>query len=303
MTITIATVIPAYNAATTLADALNSVVGQTRPPEEVIVVDDGSTDATRDVAESYGAAVRCLSVKNGGVSTARNLGASAATTTHVAFLDADDLWEPAKLAAQVAALSAHTTVRVSTTAAVRVDANLRPLGPVPARTDRDQCRALLLHSMIAGHGGSSALVDHDLFDAVGGFRREFSQCADWDFFLRLSLQSPFAVVEAPLVRYRSSSNNMSSDIALLERDTFAVLDDFYRSDTVRPYDDIRSRVYGNHWMIVAGSYNHAGLQREALRCAAHALRLNPRTASRLVGFPVRRLSRLVSRADEPIVTR
>lgn len=96
-------VIPSYNSASILPDAIESVLAQTLPPTEVIVVDDGSADDTRGVCGRY-PRVRCLRRANGGASAARNTGLAAAASEWVAFLDADDRWEPDKLETQFAAL-------------------------------------------------------------------------------------------------------------------------------------------------------------------------------------------------------
>jgi hypothetical protein len=100
----ISAVIPSYNVAAYLGQALDSVLGQTLPPLEVIVVDDGSTDASAAVAESYGPPVRVIRQKNQGPSIARNRGLDEARGEWVAFLDGDDYWLPGKLEKQVAAI-------------------------------------------------------------------------------------------------------------------------------------------------------------------------------------------------------
>ena len=102
--------IPAYDMETFLGRALQSALGQTYPHLEIIVVDDGSTDDTRSIAERFADTdprVRVVSVANGGVAAARNLGTEMAATPYVAYLDADDLWHPEKIARQVAALAAY----------------------------------------------------------------------------------------------------------------------------------------------------------------------------------------------------
>src|SRR5512141_2349358 len=89
-------IIPAFNAATTLARAIDSVCAQSWPVHEIIVVDDGSTDDTADVARRFGDAVRLIRQRNSGVSVARNAGAAAATGDWLAFLDADDWYSPGR---------------------------------------------------------------------------------------------------------------------------------------------------------------------------------------------------------------
>ena len=90
------------------------------------------------------------------------------------------------------------------------------------RESDDPCRDLLLNSMVMGNM-SSPLIRRDELDRIGGFDPRFSQCADWDFFLRVSTAAKLARVPEPLVVRRIHGDNMSSDIGLLERDTFAVL--------------------------------------------------------------------------------
>lgn len=290
MTITVAAVIPAFNAEATLADAIASVLEQTAPPAEIIVVDDGSSDRTAEVGRSFGSGVRVCSIPNGGVSKARNHGVAQAATSHVAFLDADDLWEEGKLEAQQEALAAAPHSRVSTTAAVRVDGNLRHLGPIPASEFDDQCGALLLGSMVSGQV-SSGVVERALFDEVGGFHAEFSQCADWDLWLRLSTRTSFAVLSEPYLKYRVTGSNMSNNVALLERDTFAVLDRFFASKEATFYRQLRRRIYANHWIILSGSYNHAGHQRDAVRCGVRAALRHPPSATRIAAAPFRKVAR------------
>ena len=107
--VSISVVIPASNAEATLARALESVLAQTRPPDEIIVVDDASTDCTVRLAKSYAdQGVSLLRVRERrGAAAARNLGIAAAKGRWIAFLDADDEWLPAKLEKQAAAISAN----------------------------------------------------------------------------------------------------------------------------------------------------------------------------------------------------
>ena len=94
----ISCIVPVYNGERYLAETLQSILGQRVGPLEVIVVDDGSTDGTAGVARRFGSAIRVLHQTNAGPAAARNLGLSEARGDFVAFLDADDLWKPDKLA-------------------------------------------------------------------------------------------------------------------------------------------------------------------------------------------------------------
>ncbi len=98
---TTSVIIPAYNAEEYVGRAIDSVLAQTRQADEIIVVDDGSTDNTADVIKSYGSRVHCIRQENGGASVARNTGIEAATGQWIAFLDADDEWLPEKLQLQI----------------------------------------------------------------------------------------------------------------------------------------------------------------------------------------------------------
>lgn len=107
---TVSVVIPVWNAARYLPETLRSVLRQTRPPEEIVVVDDGSTDESAALAEGFGPTVCVLRQENRGESAARNRGIEAARGEWIAFLDADDLWHPEKLARQLAAVRTHPAV-------------------------------------------------------------------------------------------------------------------------------------------------------------------------------------------------
>jgi hypothetical protein len=282
-------VIPAYNAERFIAETLGSVQSQTFRDLEVLVVDDGSTDRTAGIVDSFGPPVRRLHQQNGGVSRARNAGSAAASGRFIALLDADDLWDPPKLERQVALLRARPEVGFCYTGLRRVDAAGRVRTVQLARDHPDLCRTLLLESCVIAI--SSVVVRRELMVTSGGFDPAFSQCADWDLWMRLSLRAPSAAVAEPLMRYRTFEGNMSSDVAHLERDTFAVLDKFFSGPDGWRYADIQRRCYSNHWMILSGSYLHAGRVGGSFRALANGLRLEPANVSRPLGLPLRWMAR------------
>lgn len=112
----VSVIIPSYNSASILPEAIESVLSQSVAVDEIIVVDDGSTDDTAVVCRRFGRLVRCLRQENAGASAARNTGIAASHGDWLAFLDADDLWEPTKLELQLAALEQQPEADFATTA-------------------------------------------------------------------------------------------------------------------------------------------------------------------------------------------
>jgi glycosyltransferase involved in cell wall biosynthesis len=108
--LSVSTIIPAYRAARTIGRAVESLLAQTRPPDEIVIVDDGSPDDLAAAVRPYGEQVRLIRKANGGAASARNLGIESARGDLIAFLDADDYWEPTKLERQLEILTKHPEV-------------------------------------------------------------------------------------------------------------------------------------------------------------------------------------------------
>lgn len=267
------------------------MLDQTFDDIEILVVDDGSRDATSDIAQRMSGPIRCIVQENRGVSEARNRGIAEASGRYVALLDADDTWHPDKLVKQFCVMENDPDVMATYVGVVRVSERGEPIEDLPAREFDDLCRSLLLHSSVIPTSPSSLLLRREAFDAVGMFDPEFSQCADWDFLIRASLKVRLAPLNERLVRYRTAAGNMSSNIALLEKDTFAVLDKFYAGPNSERYQDIKNRVYSNHWLILSGSYLHDGQLWESTRCLAKALRRDPTNLKYPLALPLRRVKR------------
>lgn len=164
-------IIPSHNSARFLPGAIDSILAQTVPADEVIVVDDGSTDETDKVCQSYGRRVRYIRQENLLASAARNTGIAAAHGDWLAFLDADDVWEPNKLELQLTALSQHESADFCTTAALAWSAAEEryhyhfwsgSLDPAVMRSE------LLVRNILSGIC-SSLLIRRDAIKAVGGF--------------------------------------------------------------------------------------------------------------------------------------
>lgn len=287
----VSVIIPAYNAGRYVGAAIQSVLAQTHRDFEILVVDDGSEDDTAAVVEAFGAPVRLLRQANAGVSEARNHGLRVATGRYVAFLDADDTWFPEKLERQVSTLLVHEGFRACYSAFLAVDDQLSPLGVRRSSRRASVVEDLLLRGNVVG-SICTVLVERELFDAVGGFDPALSQCADWDMWVRLGTLTDFHYLDEPLVTYRQHDTNMSRNPALLERDSLRVLEKAFELPGLPEHvRSKRRRAFGRNYMVLAGTYFVAGRPSDFARCALRSLALDPRQASYLLRFPLRRAAR------------
>lgn len=186
----ITAVIPTFNYGRYIARAIESALGQTRPPDEIIVIDDGSTDDTAQVLARFAGSLRVLHTPRVGVSKARNTGWRAATGELIAFLDADDCWLPTKLARQLEVLAEYPhTIAVGCGNRVR-DASGRELltrfYPNPSLDRDERLRQIATRKAWVGSSNSGALIRRAVLDRVGGFDESLSAAEDWDLWLRLA---------------------------------------------------------------------------------------------------------------------
>ncbi len=183
----ISTVIPTYNRAHCIKRALDSVLAQTRPVDEILVVDDGSGDNLASALAPYAGAVRVIRhPTNRGASAARNTGIENACGDYVAFLDSDDTWQPDKTACQVAFM--HTTGVPVSCADIMVVVSCQP--PHVIAVNRPYDRIMPLSQLAWGcyqSPGATMIGDRRLLLAVGGFDTQFARYEDWDLLLRMGL--------------------------------------------------------------------------------------------------------------------
>jgi glycosyltransferase involved in cell wall biosynthesis len=284
----ISVIIPAYNASGTVGTAVDSVLAQSFSDFELLVIDDGSRDDTAEVVQARDdPRVNCIRTENGGVSVARNRGLELASGSYVAFLDADDAWQPTKLERQHRAMSEMPRIGLCFTSTELVDDDLQRLGVQHAVDRSDYTEALLLEGNIIAGTACSPMVRTSVINQAGRFDQRLSLCADWDMWLRLSVITSFFALDETLALYRSVPGTMSSDPDVLERDTFAVFDKFYAHPSSAAYRGMRARAYASQWMVCAGSYLHARRLRDSLRCVVAGLHSDPRTVKRLASFPAR----------------
>jgi glycosyltransferase involved in cell wall biosynthesis len=229
----VSVVIPAYNAAATLDETLRSVRAQTHYALEIIVVDDGSTDATSEIAQQHALAdgrVLLLRQDNAGVAQARNHGWQHARADWVAFVDADDLWAPAKIERQLATLdSGAERVGLVYCWFARIDQASRIVDRRhDPRWQGDVMQPILSSNFIGN--GSSALIRRQALAAAGGFdaglqARGAQGCEDYLLYFRIAESWHFALVRERLVGYRWLPNNMSSNRPRMLRSWLLVQDE------------------------------------------------------------------------------
>ena len=212
----ITAVIPTYNYGRFVANAVESALAQTYAPVEVIVVDDGSTDDTRQRLTPYLDRIRCIHQENGGRSAARNTGIRAAAGEWIALLDADDAWHPRKLEMQMRCLR-EQPAEVGLLATESFS-DQRTSWPAV-----DDARAEVVRYELADvvgvcrFGPSSALIRKSCLEAVGLFDARLRSVEDRDMWIRLAGCCSLAKLRLPLLFYRLHSSSLSNQGAAMER--------------------------------------------------------------------------------------
>ncbi len=311
----VAVVVPAHNAEDFLDEALESVWAQTTPPSEVIVVDDGSTDRTTGIAQRH--RVRLLSQGNRGPGAARNTAICATAQPWIAFLDADDVWEPEKLEAQWQAVQAYPEAGAVFCDFIEFDAsgaiggsylsgkpNYRKIKRTEVAPGVMACDPKSLgEQIIEGSflAPSTLLVRRDLLLQVGLFDPTVWGREDTDCVLRLSAVCPMAVVERPLMRSRVHESNLTQDGYRMAVAGIALTERILESPAKYPPGAAEQyRKQWPRWELNAGRF--AEERGEVWRAREHYVQawrlgggLTPFGSAMLSWFPapVRRLARVV----------
>lgn len=198
----VSTIVAVYNGAATVDRALSSIFAQTFTDNEIIVVNDGSTDDTPSVLSRYGDRIRVITQPNRGLSAARNAGVHASSGVYLAFLDDDDEWMPEKLARCVAVLEEDPVSVLAYTRGLKVDLQGRDVGSLDGRTEDFESPTLKqLLERPWNVVPSQFMVRRDVFERCGGFHEQFvTACEDRYFLLMVREHGPFRFVQEPLLR-------------------------------------------------------------------------------------------------------
>ena len=218
----VSVIIATHNRASMVGQAIDSVLSQSKPVREVIVVDDGSSDEneTQRTLSGYGDRIRAFFRPQGGASAARNFGMQAARGGWIAFLDDDDVWLPAKIERQMNIVADNPNVGLVYCSDYAVDENLRVLYTREAAPENrgDVFERLLMKNFIFT---SCVIARKDAVERANYMRSDLRFAQDWDLWLKISVHATVDFVTEPLVLYRQSAvgcltRDMSATEKLLE---------------------------------------------------------------------------------------
>lgn len=303
----ISVIIPTFNNAHLIGEALKSVYAQSFRNYEIIVVDDGSTDSTREMLKSHSERITYYHQENQGLAVARNVGLSLAKGAYVTYLDADDIWHPQNLQVKHDFLmrfpelgGVFSDFLIFDASGVLSARGTKELFPFFQRTGRD-FRDIFqhTHSIQVEEGRSATVYTGHIFDdlfwgnfilptsmvfnrsfaqAVGEFRAHMRTQQDYEYWLRFSKHHPFAYVDDVLVNYRRHSQQLT-DHSRIERILLAVLEiidlyeeEFYRAGKSRIYDRRKVEILTN----LAKVYIRQGKTSQARAMVYKAVQRDPR---------------------------
>jgi glycosyltransferase involved in cell wall biosynthesis len=217
----VSVIIPTFNRAWCLREAIDSVLAQDFTDFELIVVDDGSTDGTGALLSGFSGRLTVLSQPNRGVSAARNAGIAAARAGLIAFLDSDDLWLPRKLTTQVGWFRQRPRALICQTEELWLR-NGRRVNP--GRRHRKRGGMIFEPSLeLCLVSPSAVMVRRALFDRVGLFDEALPACEDYDLWLRVSARFAVGLIETPLIVKRGGHPDQLSRAFGLDRHRIASL--------------------------------------------------------------------------------
>ncbi len=205
----VSVIIPTYNSAHYIVEALESVFEQTFQDFEIIVIDDGSIDGTGEVLKKYGERIRFLFQDNGGPASARNRGIRIARGEYIAFLDADDIWLPTKLEKQVGLFHQSEHLGMVTTGVCSFDEK----GVFGFSTNKrkilmegDIARNIFLRSNV---GTPTVMVRKEIFDNIGSFEENIRQAEDDNMWIRIAAHYEVALIDEVLIKVRNHPHRMT----------------------------------------------------------------------------------------------
>ena len=278
----VSVVVPAYNAERYLEECLTSILAQSFPDLEVILVDDGSTDRTPEIAQTFVPRIRYHRQENQGVAGARNTGIRLAEGEYVSLVDADDALCPRATETQVELFTRYPQAGMVHGGAHLIDELGRSLGrrgspvgeAVSYAPSRQAVRHLLKRNTVVC---SSVMVRKSCFEEPGGFRQEFVPGEDWEMWLRIAAHHDVIYIGRPLARYRSHPASLTAGFTVksVEASHSKILRSLFSENGLAEHQDWEAYAYASNDRTLARLAGHLRERPAFLRYLGVALRRRP----------------------------
>lgn len=272
----VSVIIPTYNRAHLISQSIESVLNQTFKDYEIIVVNDGSTDNTKELLSTrYGEKILYIGKKkNKGLSAARNTGIEASRGKYIAILDDDDEWLPHKLEMQIDLMHKNQSLGLVYCGYYEVNRYSEVIREIKATR-----RGYVFSNLLCGNcivPASAALVKREVFFKTGYFDENLSSCEDWDMWLRVSQSYEVDFVDQPLVKYKIHDYNMHKNLLIMEKSTFSVLNKYLPGISEKKSSEERkNKAYSKNCTNLAWNYYQVGDEDSFKRLLYQALEYYP----------------------------
>ncbi|MFT3893204.1 MAG: glycosyltransferase [Anaerolineales bacterium] len=279
----VSVIIPNYNHAKYVGDAVRSVLAQDYRHYEIIVVDDGSTDNSREVLSAFGDQIQCIYKKNAGLSAARNTGIDASNGSLIGVLDADDMYEPYYLSKLVSALQENPDAQGIYCGYQFVDHtnNLLPqIESRPVESDK------LYEALLDGNFfvPEAIFLRRAVYEDVGLFDEALRACEDWDVWLRVAKKYKIIYCADILTRHRVLPGSMSTDPLRMLNNRLAVLKKHVGDEPRDSGSSMTHRAYGRAYLGSCVEYLQYGSPDRAYECFQKMANLCPNLTTELDTF-------------------
>ncbi|HEX9018010.1 MAG TPA: glycosyltransferase [Anaerolineaceae bacterium] len=271
----ISVIIPAYNQAAYLREAVDSVLAQTCGDFELVVVDDGSTDETPQVLDGYhDPRVRVVRQPNAGLSAARNTGIRESSAPLVTLLDSDDFFFPEKLALLSDYIASHPEIGMVSGGTLLVDRQSQPLREARKFQVRLDLPTLLMGNPFTP---SAVMFRREWLERAGVFDESLRACEDWDLWVRFAYAGcRMAWVEQTVVAYRYHSGQMTRESERMRKALMAVLGKFFRQTNLSAeVQGCKDPAYASALVTAAAYAYHAQNYAQGQQDLSEAARLDP----------------------------
>lgn len=226
----ISVILPTYNCANFLPHSIQSILSQTYNSYEIIVVDDGSTDNTKEVLNPFMQRINYIKLEqNKGLPAARNIGIKSAQGKYIAFIDADDIWLPEKLQTDIEYLETYPEISMVYSKHINIGENGRPIDGDTRKRLPSGNIFIQLFSEQNFIITSSVVVKKDVFETTGLLDEQLFNCQDWDMWLRIAFYFKAAGINKTLVKYRHNPHSLSKNRNNVLKYQKAIIDKTYNN--------------------------------------------------------------------------